>query len=130
MALASSMSSSSLRALSSAAASRPDIRLASSMSSSSLRALSGAPPPPAAGVAHQPDKRLVDQRRRLERVAGALVGELPVRELAQPLVNEGEQRVCRESVAAIPLAAGDDVSMNTLLMQSEWEVAPYLPRGG
>jgi hypothetical protein len=44
-----------------------------------------------AGRVHQPDVRLVDQGRRLERVVRALAAEVLLGEGAQPVVDERQQ---------------------------------------
>ena len=57
--------------------------------------------PTAPGVAHQPQIRLVDQGRRIERVAGSLVGHCCAAEPPQLVVDQRQQLAAGLSIALV-----------------------------
>ena len=65
-----------------------------------LRAIS----PPHAAHAREPQKRFVDERRRLQRMVAPFATHLPPRHAAQVAVHDRHERVERERVAVPPRA--------------------------
>jgi hypothetical protein len=53
-------------------------------------------------LVYQPQKRLVDQRRRLQRVTGTLAAQIAARQAAQLLIDDRRQPVVRGLIAPIP----------------------------
>jgi hypothetical protein len=63
--------------------------------------VAAALPGPLRAPADQPQVGLLHQRRGLERLAGLLLGELPGRELAQLVVDQGQELLGRLAVALL-----------------------------